>query len=93
MFQAIAQSSHHSNIILLSQEKWQEIQQLEKSNYPVKSLILSGLDSDVTEILDPQNLAYRELWSQLITLYQGHPLWLELTATLILIISRYLLST
>ncbi|OCR01118.1 hypothetical protein BCD67_17260 [Oscillatoriales cyanobacterium USR001] len=84
LFQAIAQSSHHSNILLLSQEKWQEIQQLEKSNYPVKSLILSGLDSDVTAILDRQNLADRELWSQLITLYQGHPLWLELTATLIL---------
>lgn len=84
LFQAIAQSSHQSNIILLSQEKWQEIQQLEKSNYPIKSLILSGLDSDITEILDCQNLTDRELWSQLITLYQGHPLWLELTATLIL---------
>jgi Archaeal ATPase. len=84
LFQAIAQSSHNSNIILLSQEKWQEIQQLEKSNYPVKSLILSGLDSDETAILHHQNLANQELWSQLITLYQGHPLWLELTATLIL---------
>jgi hypothetical protein len=84
LFQAIAQSSHHSNIILLSQEKWQEIQQLEKSNYPVKSLILSGLYSEATAILQHQNLANQELWSQLITLYQGHPLWLELTATLIL---------
>jgi AAA domain len=84
LFQAIAQSSHHSNILLLSQEKWQEIQQLEKSNYPVKSLILSGLDSDKTAILERQNLADRELWPQLINLYQGHPLWLELTATLIL---------
>jgi len=83
LFQAIALSSHHSNIILLSQEKWLEIQQLEKANYPVKSLILSGLDSDATEILHHQNLANQELWPQLITLYQSHPLWLELTAELI----------
>ncbi|MEY3867299.1 MAG: hypothetical protein RLZZ338_1190 [Cyanobacteriota bacterium] len=82
-FHAIALSSHHSNIILLSQEKWLEIQQLEKANYPVKSLILSGLDSDATEILHHQNLANQELWPQLITLYQSHPLWLELTAELI----------
>ncbi len=84
LFQAIAQSSHNSNIILLSQEKWQEIQQLEKSNYPIKSLILSGLDSDTAEILHHQNLENEELWSQLITIYQGHPLWLDFTATLIL---------
>jgi hypothetical protein len=82
-FHAIALSSHHSNIILLSQEKWVEIQQLEKANYPVKSLILSGLDSEATEILHHQNLGNQELWPQLITLYQSHPLWLELTAELI----------
>jgi DNA-binding CsgD family transcriptional regulator len=82
-FHAIALSCHHSNIILLSQEKWVEIQQLEKANYPVKSLILSGLDSEATEILHHQNLGNQELWPQLITLYQSHPLWLELTAELI----------
>jgi NB-ARC domain len=83
LFHAIALSSHHSNIILLSQEKWVEIQQLEKANYPVKSLILSGLDSEATEILHHQNLGNQELWPQLITLYQSHPLWLEFTAELI----------
>jgi len=35
------------------------------------------------EILRSQKLADEETWSTLIDIYQGNPLWLELTATLI----------
>ena len=48
-----------------------------------RSLILEGLGLSAREILRDHNLLDEENWEVLINLYQGNPLWLELTVSLI----------
>ena len=80
LFKSIAESCHQSCFVLISQEKSREICQLEGSNPAVFCLQLKGLDSSAVKILDNYQLQERETWSNLIELYQGHPLWLQLIA-------------
>ncbi|MBE9097830.1 ATPase, partial [Tychonema sp. LEGE 07203] len=82
-FKQIAESSHNSCLILLSWEKPREIAALEGENRPCKSLQLNGLGPEVQEIFREKGLAEPEKWSQLIDLYRGNPLWLNIIATLI----------
>ncbi|MBE9162809.1 NB-ARC domain-containing protein [Tychonema sp. LEGE 06208] len=82
-FKQIAESSHNSCLILLSWEKPREIAAVEGENRPCKSLQLNGLGPEAQEIFREKGLAEPEKWSQLIDLYRGNPLWLNIIATLI----------
>src|SRR4028119_1326148 len=82
-FKQITESSHNSCLILLSWEKPREIAALEGENRPCKSLQLNGLGPEAQEIFTEKGLAEPEKWSELIDLYQGNPLWLNIVATFI----------
>ncbi|WP_293351426.1 MULTISPECIES: ATP-binding protein [unclassified Microcoleus] len=82
-FKLIAESSHNSCLILNSWEKPREIATLEGENRPCKSLQLNGLGLEAQEIFREKGLAEPEKWSELIDLYRGNPLWLNIISTLI----------
>ncbi|MEG3879636.1 ATP-binding protein [Microcoleus sp. herbarium7] len=82
-FKLIAEVCHQSCLILNSWEKPREIARLSKEYHPVRCFVLGSLGVAVKEILKSKKLADQETWSTLIDIYQGNPLWLELTATLI----------
>lgn len=82
-FKLIADVCHQSCLILNSWEKPREIARLSKEDHPVRCFELGSLGEAAKEILNSQKLSDEETWSTLIDIYQGNPLWLELTATLI----------
>ncbi|AFZ04842.1 ATPase [Oscillatoria nigro-viridis PCC 7112] len=82
-FKQLTESSHNSCLILLSWEKPREIAALEGENRPCKSLQLNGLGPEAQEIFREKGLGEPERWSELIDLYRGNPLWLNIVATLI----------
>ena len=82
-FKLIAEVCHQSCLILNSWEKPREIARLSKEYHPVRCFVLGSLGVAAKEILNSQKLSDEETWSTLIDIYQGNPLWLELTATLI----------
>ena len=82
-FKLIAEVCHQSCLILNSWEKPREIALLSKEYRPVRCFELGSLGEAAKEILREQKLSDEETWSTLIDIYQGNPLWLELTATLI----------
>ncbi len=82
-FKQLTESSHNSCLILLSWEKPKEIAALEGENRPCKSLQLNGLGPEAQEIFREKGLAEPEKWSELIDLYSGNPLWLNIVATMI----------
>ncbi|MGB7711495.1 MAG: ATPase [Microcoleus sp.] len=82
-FKQLTESSHNSCLILLSWEKPREIAALEGENRPCKSLQLNGLGPEAQEIFREKGLAEPEKWLELIDLYRGNPLWLNIVATLI----------
>ena len=82
-FKQIAESSHNSCLILNSWEKPREIAALEGENRPCKSLQLNGLGTEAQEIFREKGLAEPDKWSELIDLYRGNPLWLNIVATMI----------
>ncbi|MEG4516875.1 MULTISPECIES: ATP-binding protein [unclassified Microcoleus] len=82
-FKLIAEVCHQSSLILNSWEKPREIARLSKYNHPVRCFVLGSLGVAAQEILNSQKLSDEETWETLIDIYQGNPLWLELTATLI----------
>ncbi|MDQ2099387.1 MAG: ATP-binding protein [Tychonema bourrellyi B0820] len=82
-FKLIADVCHQSCLILNSWEKPREIARLSKEDHPVRCFELGSLGEAAKEILNSQKLTDEETWSTLIDIYQGNPLWLELTATLI----------
>ncbi len=83
-FKQIVRTPHHSCIILISWEKPREIATLEAENRPIKTLHLKGLGEEATEILREKGLTDEQQWLDLITRYQGHPVWLNLIASTIL---------
>jgi hypothetical protein len=82
-FQLIGEVSHNSCVMLLSWEKPRDIAKQEKENNLVRSFVLEGLGLAAKEILRNQNLSNEASWDTLIDTYQGNPLWLKLTATMI----------
>jgi NACHT domain len=82
-FKLIAEVCHQSCLILNSWEKPRDISRLSKDDRPVRYLVLGSLGEAAKEILKEENLSDEETWLTLIDIYQGNPLWLELTATLI----------
>jgi NB-ARC domain len=82
-FKQIATSSHQSCLILLSWDKPREIATLEAENRSTRTLHLKGLEEQAEEILREKELTDEDNWSELITLYQGHPCWLNIIAATI----------
>ncbi|MDB9511692.1 AAA family ATPase [Kamptonema animale CS-326] len=82
-FKLIAEVCHPSCLILISWEKSREIAKLERVNNYVQSLVLGSLGTAAKEILKQQKLSDDDDWETLINTYQGNPLWLELTTTII----------
>jgi AAA+ ATPase superfamily predicted ATPase len=82
-FKQITQVNHNSCFLLISSEKPREIAELEKSNSPIYSLVLGSLGLGAKEILSSHQLLEAETWETLINIYQGNPLWLNITAALI----------
>ncbi|HIK09930.1 MAG TPA: ATPase [Oscillatoriaceae cyanobacterium M33_DOE_052] len=82
-FTRIAETHHQSSFLLISREKFREFSQLEKPPYPVRSFVLGSLGAGIKEILMEHELSDEDNWGTLINAYQGNPLWLDLTATMI----------
>ncbi|MBE9142239.1 ATP-binding protein [Planktothrix mougeotii] len=82
-FKQISEVNHNSCFLLISSEKPREIAELEKSNSPIHSLVLGSLGLGAKEILSSYQLLEAETWETLINIYQGNPLWLNITAALI----------
>ena len=74
-FKILTESQHQSTIILISQEQCPEMHCSDEELYPIQCLELSGLDN--TEILENKNLKDPDRWSELISLYQGNPKYLQ----------------
>jgi predicted transcriptional regulator len=83
-FKQTVRTPHHSCIILISWEKPREIATLEAENRPIKTLHLKGLGEEAIEIFREKRLTDEQQWLDLITRYQGHPVWLNLIASTIL---------
>lgn len=81
--QMITEIEHQSCLILISQEKCQEMISLDNELYPIHSLELSGLNHPATEILKNQGLKNEETWLELINLYESHPKYLQYISILI----------
>jgi hypothetical protein len=81
--QMITEIEHQSCLILISQEKCQEMISLDSELYPIHCLELSGLDNAATEILKNQGLKNEETWLNLINLYESHPKYLQYISILI----------
>jgi NB-ARC domain len=77
----ITEVEHQSHVILISQEQCPEMECLDEDLYPIKCLELSGL-SDVN-ILKNTGLKDEDIWSNLIDLYEGNPMYLKDVAILI----------
>jgi len=82
-FKLIAEVTHNSCLFLNSWEKPREIAKLERTNNYVQTLVLGSLGLAAKEILKDHKLSDEQTWETLINTYQGNPLWLEFTATMI----------
>jgi hypothetical protein len=81
--QMITEIEHQSCLIIISQEKCQEMISLDNELYPIHSLELSGLNNAAREILKNQGLRNEENWLELINLYEGNPKYLQYISILI----------
>ncbi|WP_353929112.1 NB-ARC domain-containing protein [Okeanomitos corallinicola TIOX110] len=79
----ITEIEHQSCVIIISQEKCQEMISLDDELYPSHCLELSGLGDAVIEILKNQELQNQEVWLELINLYESNPRYLQYISTLI----------
>ncbi|MGL4504071.1 MAG: NB-ARC domain-containing protein, partial [Planktothrix sp.] len=81
LFRRIAETSHQSHFILLSQESSQDMLGPNDDFAPVKYLELKGLKG--INFLSDRGLTEKEYWSKLIQIYEGHPGYLKDVAQLI----------
>ncbi|MFM5945714.1 MAG: ATP-binding protein, partial [Dolichospermum sp.] len=79
--QMITEIEHQSCLILISQEKCQEMISLDQEIYQTHSLELSGLNH--VDILQNMGLKNQENWLELIKLYESHPKYLQYISILI----------
>ncbi|MBE9143297.1 NB-ARC domain-containing protein [Planktothrix mougeotii] len=74
-FSMMTETEHKSSLILISQEKCQEMISLDQELYPVQCLELEGLQD--IKILRNYGLPDQDSWSRLIELYEGNPIYLK----------------
>src|SRR6266849_6386173 len=78
----LAESAHQSCVLLTSREKPREIEPLEGTRSPVRSLRLVGMDDQATqELLSDKGLSGTPAaWQHLVAGYAGNPLALKIVA-------------
>ncbi|MEG4504149.1 NB-ARC domain-containing protein [Microcoleus sp. F6_B4] len=82
-FKQIAESCHNSCLILISWEKPREIAALEGDCKKCQTLQINGLGEPARQIFTEKGLADSEKWSELIDIYRGNPLWLNIVSAAI----------
>ena len=82
-FKQIAESCHNNCIVLLSWEKPREIAALEGDRKNCQTLQLNSLGEPAREIFTQKGLSESEKWSELIDIYRGNPLWLNIVSAAI----------
>ena len=83
-FKQVTKFPHKSCLLLLSWEKPREIATLEGVNRHCRSFQLQGLGASGREICKERGLTDPDKWLELIHLYSGNPLWLNIVATMII---------
>ncbi|MGL6283495.1 MAG: NB-ARC domain-containing protein, partial [Microcoleaceae cyanobacterium] len=83
LLKLIAETSHQSCLIINSWEIPQDIVNLTDDHTPVRYFKLPGLSSSATQIFCEKRLQDEALWQKLIHTYQGNPLWLRITSSMI----------
>jgi hypothetical protein len=83
-FQQLGIVKHNSCVIIISSEKPAELALLEGLNPYIRSLKIEGLGNDSISLLRYRELSEEKAaWDTLIQLYRGHPLALNMIASLI----------
>lgn len=83
LFRQIAQTQHQSCLLLVSNEKPQDIAVWESASAAIYSLQVRGSQEVCYRILQDKQLIYSPAWDELIAAYRGHPLALKIVATAI----------
>jgi transcriptional regulator with XRE-family HTH domain len=84
LLQRVGELSHQSSIVIISREKPREIAAIAGQSRPTRSLQLAGLQTNAArEILKLKGLSTEEKWENLINLYRGNPLALNIISTTI----------
>lgn len=82
-FEQVAKTSHQSCLLLTSREKPHAVAELEGARKPVRSLALTGIGTAESQSLFAQIGSFSGSdtnWDQVVRLYNGNPLALELAA-------------
>src|SRR5260370_3592320 len=82
LIERLAESAHQSCVLLTSREKPREIEPLEGTRSPVRSLRLSGMDDQIARVLlaDKGLSGTPAAWQRLVAGYAGNPLALKIVA-------------
>ena len=85
LLRRVAQEKHQSALLLISWEKFLQLELLEQKNNTTASLTLKGLPTEEAEkiLVDNGLFGNTEEWETLISRYRGNPLALNLVATTI----------
>ena len=81
LFKQIAELSHASSLLLITSEQPEDA--ITTRHKFTRCLKLVGLGESAKQILRDKELSDEQMWDTLIEKYQSHPLWLEMTATMI----------
>jgi hypothetical protein len=81
LFKQIAELSHASSLLLITSEQPEDA--IDTRHKFTGCLKLAGLGESAKQILRDKELSDEQMWDTLIEKYQSHPLWLEMTATMI----------
>ena len=90
LFKQIAELSHASSLLLITSEQPEDAvapsapaKLIATRHKFTRCLKLVGLGEFAKQILRDKELSDEQMWDTLIEKYQSHPLWLEMTATMI----------
>jgi WD40 repeat protein len=85
LLQRLGEIAHQSCLVLTSREKPPEIAMLEGPAFPVRSLLLSGLDPEAgKQLLAAKGITELDAHAErLLAYYQGNPLSLKIAATMV----------
>lgn len=81
LFKQIAELSHASRLLLITSEQPEDA--ITTRHKFTRCLKIGGLGESAKQLLRDKKLSDEQMWDTLIEKYQGHPLWLDMTATMI----------
>lgn len=90
LFKQIVELSHASSLVLITSEQPEDAIAPSAPAKPIatrhkftRCLKIGGLGESAKQILRDKELSDEHMWDTLVGKYQSHPLWLEMTATMI----------